>query len=73
MTSSELKVYYDHVTNSYRPPFIRDGQHLFNKLYELHPDLADSIRGNNTLDPFYVDSRIPAFYKFLEDMVRDDT
>lgn len=33
---------------------IRYGQHWFNRLYEVRPDLADSIRGTR-LDPFYKD------------------
>ena len=40
-------------------PEIRKGQALFNSLYELHPKIADEIRGTD-LDPFNNDDRILA-------------
>jgi len=39
---------------------LRKGQTLFNKLNEINPNLADSLRGS-VVDPFYQDERIPAF------------
>lgn len=39
---------------------LRKGQALFNKLDEINPELADSLRGS-VVDPFYRDERIPAF------------
>lgn len=33
-------------------PDLRVGQHFFNTLYVIRPDLADGIRGTK-LDPFY--------------------
>ena len=38
----------------------RKGQAYFNYLYQLHPDVADEIRGTE-YDPFYNDSRIEKF------------
>ena len=46
-------------------PEIRLGQALFNALYDLKPDLANEIRGNSDIDPFYKDGNIPAFYEWL--------
>lgn len=39
---------------------LRKGQVLFNKLHEINPELANSLRGS-VVDPFYRDERIPAF------------
>ena len=41
-------------------PKLRKGQAYFNYLYQLHPDVADEIRGTE-FDPFYNDSRIEKF------------
>jgi hypothetical protein len=43
---------------------LRFGQTCFNVLYELDPDLADSIRATD-LDPFYDDNKVPAFLERL--------
>ena len=67
MTKDELKelcqsatVYIAH--NRY----MRMGQALFNTLRELHPEIADDVRdSSNNCDPFYDDSKIPAFFNFI--------
>ena len=41
-------------------PSWRKGQAYFNYLYQLHPDVADEIRGTE-YDPFYLNSRIEKF------------
>ena len=38
----------------------REGQAAFNAVYELWPNVADSLRGTS-YDPFYDDSRKDAF------------
>lgn len=43
---------------------LRAGQTLFNELYTLKPELADSIRGTNC-DPYYNNKRIPAFFEAI--------
>ena len=42
----------------------RKGQSFFNALYELHPEVADKIRGTD-LDPFHHDDRIPLLINYL--------
>ena len=67
MTKDELKelcqtatVYIAHNSN------LRMGQALFNTLRELHPEIADDVRdSSNNCDPFYDDSKIPAFFNFI--------
>lgn len=39
----------------------RLGQTFFNVLYVTHRELANELRGDVNLDPFYQDERIPAF------------
>ncbi len=41
----------------------RKGQSLYNTLYKINPELAKSICGNKSCDPYYLDERIEAFYK----------
>ena len=41
-------------------PSWRKGQAYFNYLYQLHPDVANEIRGTE-YDPFYLNSRIEKF------------
>jgi hypothetical protein len=45
-------------------PFLREGQCLFNTLYQLYPELADSLRGTE-FDPFYNDKIIDKFLKYI--------
>jgi len=47
---------------------LRKGQIAFNELYEKHPDVANKIRGT-IFDPFYIDSRLPDFYKKVEELL----
>lgn len=50
-----------------RPAEQRLGQYAFNLLYKYEPGLATIITGNLSLDPFYVDDRLPAFWAFVEE------
>ena len=50
------------VTN--RHPSLRAGQAAFNRLYELLPEWADSIR-SGPLDPFHRDEQLDEFYAFI--------
>ena len=45
----------------------RRGQAMFNLLYDIHPGLADSIRGEHHegRDTFYRDENIPRFLVWL--------
>lgn len=43
----------------------RQGQTLFNALYELHPILADEIRGDPKLDSFHNDANIGNLLRYL--------
>lgn len=47
-------------------PSWRRGQAMFNALYELYPGTANRIRGT-VADPFFRDSRLPAFHRALAD------
>lgn len=49
----------------------RKGQTAFNTLYALEPDMANLIRGNRYIDPFYNDGNLRTFYKWLEDGAHD--
>jgi len=48
----------------YKRMGLRYGQWLFNELYEHNEKLGDEIRGTSS-DPFYNDSRIPAFWQTI--------
>ena len=43
----------------------RLGQTAFNVLCDIHPLLAEKVRGNGDIDPFYVDKHIPKFFEFI--------
>lgn len=43
-----------------KPPHIRRGQAMYNRLTEIAPDVALEINGTE-LDPFYQDDRIDDF------------
>ncbi len=49
-----------------KPGFIRKGQAHFNLLYNLNPELAQEVT-DTEVDPFYDDTRLPAFYKWVEE------
>lgn len=49
-----------------KPKELRVGQYLFNTLYLVRPDLADKIVTTD-IDPFYLDSRLSAFWTFLDE------
>lgn len=59
----EMKVTYPDASNQQRA-----GQQEFNDLHARHPEIANKIRG--TLDdPFYNDSKIPAFRLKVEELL----
>jgi hypothetical protein len=45
--------------------YLRRGQVFFNELYGIKPYLANRVRANAVLDPFYQDDNISAFLKFV--------
>lgn len=45
-------------------PELRKGQAAFNLLYEINPRIANEILGTEK-DPFYIDSRMDIFVKYL--------
>ena len=50
----------------------RYGQCLFNVLAKVRPDLAEIIRGNDDLDPFYAEpnsQKINAFLSWVESTI----
>lgn len=49
----------------------RLGQWAFNLLQEIHPEIAEKIRGTDS-DPFYVDAKVPDFLRRLLDFVTMD-
>lgn len=53
------------------PSGIRRGQHAYNMLYDIRPDLARRINGTE-FDPFYMDSKLPAFELWLYQHWEDD-
>jgi len=52
--------------NCKKYPKWREGQCWFNSLCELKPELANEIRGDDSLDPFYQDENIPNFIYWVE-------
>lgn len=48
-------------------PHYRRGQAYFNTLYDMKPELANSIRGGH-YDPFYRDEVLPTFLGQVEDL-----
>lgn len=46
-------------------PYLRRGQAYFNVLSEVDPELARSVAADGRLDPFYDDSKLPAFLNFV--------
>lgn len=58
--------YLKFLAEGYRPTPWRIGQYYFNTLLHVRPDLAEEIR-TSVLDPFYDDTRIPAFLAALQD------
>ncbi len=59
LTKQQVDSLKEKVENS-NSAFLRKGQMYFNELYEMNPQLADSIR-SSSCDPFYDDSRIDKF------------
>lgn len=59
LTKQQLDNLIKKVENSERL-YVRKGQMYFNELYNMNPQLADSIR-SSSCDPFYDDSRIEKF------------
>lgn len=46
-------------------PTWRTGQAAFNVLHRIRPMLAESIRGNWSIDPFHRDHNLDVFYDFV--------
>lgn len=46
----------------------RFGQSAFNALYDLHPEIANEVRGTEN-DPFYNDKVMPDFWAWLGEKV----
>lgn len=76
MSKSEDMDLADYMVTSYEilraaalnpPKNIRLGQHAFNLLYDLRPDIAEQVRGSLNTDPFYQDAKLDAFWRFVED------
>lgn len=67
MSDSELTFAEFKAAASEIPSYARPGQHAFNVLYEVRPDLADRIRGDHlNLDPFHQSANLPAFWAWVE-------
>lgn len=45
----------------------RTGQHAFNMLYQVRPDIADEVRGVYGIDPFNNNNYLPEFFMFVEE------
>lgn len=65
----EQFAYFVYRTTGVRPTELRLGQWMFNELRNEFPDIAGQIIGTE-YDPFYVDSKIPAFLKRVLDFVK---
>ena len=48
-----------------RHPDLRVGQHMFNMLYDHNKLLANEIREDEILDPFYNDKKVPVFLEYI--------
>lgn len=48
-----------------RHPDLRVGQHMFNMLYDHNKLLANEIREDGILDPFYNDKKVPVFLEYI--------
>lgn len=53
------------------PPGYRIGQHYFNVLHELHPEVANEIRAT-PCDPFYADDILPQFFLWVNAIYVED-
>lgn len=49
-----------------RNPSWRQGQALFNAMYELFPEVSETVRGTLN-DPFYKDTRIEKCFEFIQE------
>lgn len=69
MTFNEYldKVYEYHRTFLKTSDPQRFGQACFNVLATVRPDLSEALRGDATLDPFYVDYKLPEFFAYVEE------
>ena len=54
-------------------PAQRWGQALFNTLFAVHPEVAEKVRSDFRVDPFYDDDRVPAFLEFVERHLEEGT
>ena len=58
---------YLELITSEPPPGWRRGQLAFNVLHQERPDLSEEIR-TSCLDPYYDDTRLPAFLKLVGEL-----
>lgn len=63
-TTKTLGEYMSEVAKGQRA-FVRPGQHAYNVLDIMHPDLAARVNGSSHLDPFYNDDNLPAFFAYV--------
>lgn len=61
------QIYDEHLRNT---P-IRLGQFVFNYTHTLFPEQVNTIRGTEN-DCFYINSRIPAFFKALNNLIYNE-
>lgn len=64
MTTSESFIEYI-IALQTRPSELRIGQHMFNMLCDYNKPLANEIRSDKMLDPFYNDKKVPAFLHYI--------
>ena len=60
-----LNEFIQEVSKAERPKELRHGQWLVNSLSMVRPDLGNQMTADKPFDPFYDDSRIPAFWVWL--------
>lgn len=68
-TPSRARTVHHMGTQPPRP--LRAGQEAFNQLASSDPEIAEEIRGT-PFDPFYDDSRMPAFCERVAELRRDE-
>lgn len=63
----KFETYLEQITNQPPPPGWRRGQAAFNLLHQERPDLSEEIH-TSCLDPYYDDTRLPQFLRFVEEL-----
>jgi hypothetical protein len=67
MKFTEYKHFFD--IGKY-PDEWRRGQTAFNFVFDTYPDIANELRATE-FDPFYNDSRLPAFWEQVEKLYKE--